>query len=225
MKKYSLFFLSFLTVSICLAQQSVMEYKAMTDGAIRKYFSQSGFKKVKCYSYIACDRNNGKTYSGRYKKNDSFKIDIEFISIFYDLYSKELDYKFEFITSIDSSMKIGVYTESGGFKDIPPCVRMNKPCHYIKQSEAIIIAQKDSIQYPDNLIVEMEGIRKSDEFYWIVSGQDKRIVDYSVERKEGFQYYPQTKKNTRYVNAKTGRILSFEEYKLLNPPFIFVPEN
>jgi hypothetical protein len=147
MIKFPLSFLSFFIFVTCFAQKSVMEYKAITDGAIRKYFSRSGFKKVKCYSYIARDRNNGKTYSDYYKKNDSLKINIEFISIFYDLYSKELDYKFEFITSIDSSMKIGVYTESGGFKDIPPCVRMNKPCHYIKQAEAIIIAKKDLIQY------------------------------------------------------------------------------
>jgi hypothetical protein len=211
-----LIILSFLLCTESFAQKTITEYKALTDRAIKQSFSRSNFKKVKCYSYIARDRHNVKTYSGRYKKKDNFKIDIEFISIFYDLYSKELEYKFSFVMSVDSSMKI-YFTEDGGYIDLPPCVKMNKPCHYIKQAEAIIIAKKDSIQYSDNLIVEMAGTGKSDEFYWIVSGQDKRIVDYSVERKEGFQYYPQTKKNTRYVNAKTGRILSFEEYQRLNP--------
>jgi hypothetical protein len=214
-----LIILSFLLCTESFAQKTITEYKALTDRAIKQSFSRSNFKKVKCYSYIARDRNNGKTYNDYYKKNDSLKINIEFISIFYELYSKELDYIFEFTMSVDSSMKI-YFTEDGGYSNIPPCVKKNKPCNYIKQKEAITIAQKDSIQYLDDLLVRMEKPRLSDEYYWVVmSGKKEKFVmdKDSIVLKKGWYPDPSRSRNTRYVNAKTSKILSFEEYQRLNP--------
>jgi hypothetical protein len=219
MKVPLLIILSFLLCTESFAQKTITEYKALADIAIKQSFSRLSFKKVKCYTYIARDRNNGKIYNDYCKKNDSLKINIEFISTFYDLYSKELDYTFEFTMSVDSSMKI-YFTGDGGYSNIPPCVKKNRLCNYIKQKEAIAIARKDSIQYSDDLLVRMEKPQLSDQFYWVVmSGQKEKFVmdKDSIVLKKGWYPDPSRSKNTRYVNAKTGKLLSFEEYQRLNP--------
>ena len=77
-----------------------------------------------------------------------------------------------------------------------------------------MIAQKDSILHPDNLLVEMLKPKKSNEYYWVVSGQDKKYVDYSGNPEDGWQTYPKKKDNTRYVNARTGSLLSYGKYEL-----------
>jgi hypothetical protein len=216
MLKPLLIILSFLLCTESFAQKTITEYKGITDEAIRKYFSRSSFKRIKCDVYIAQQRHKKEALSGYFKADKNKKVEIESFAVIYYLYSKELNYKFTFVIDIDSNLQVNL-AEYKGLEDIPECVKMNKPCNFIKQKDAIAIAQKDSIQYPDNLIAEVGKPLNSKDFYWIVSGQDKKNVDYSIKRKEGWQSYPLRKKNTRYVNAKTGKILSFEEYQRLNP--------
>lgn len=66
-------------------------------------------------------------------------------------------------------------------------------------------------------MVDLKTPKDSIESYWVVSGQDKRYVDYSKpEPEDGWDLFPLRKNNTRYVNALTGKILDYEEYLLLD---------
>lgn len=196
------------------AQKYLSEYKRLTDNSIRNYFSPVVFKKLRCYDFVAQAKRNqspGDLSDGGYEENKKKIINPEFIALVYSLYSKELEYEFNFRIGVDSNMH--VYVESGGLPNIPPCVSGKGPCRYIKKQVAIQLAKKDSIQYSDNLLVMMRKPKNSNNYYWIVNGQDKNDIDYSSNPNQG---WPQKKDNTRYIDAASGKMLSYEEYQRLN---------
>ncbi|MEI9811075.1 MAG: PepSY domain-containing protein [Bacteroidota bacterium] len=209
---FSVFFSVFVS-SICFGQISLAKYRSMTDSIIKAYFSSSVFRKANCTGYFAQEAKTGNLIGGKYEDDKSKEVNIELITMFYSLKSEELKYEFGFSVSIDSNSKIYLHEE---IFDIPVCVRMGKPCYFITKERAIARAQKDSIQYFTNLIVEMKKPKNSEDYYWVVSGQDKRNVDYSIKPKDGWQVYPKKKSNTRYLNAKTGEILSYDEYQCID---------
>lgn len=214
MPKYLLTFFNLIIIVTCFSQKTIEEFKTIADHAIKKSFSKAIFKKVKCEGYVGQEANKANMIGGSYEPDKNKKVSIELIAMAYLLYSKELNYEFAFNVNIDSSLN--TYAENGGIKDIPPCVRKKGPCNYIKKKEAIEIARKDSILYPDNLLVEMLKPKRSEEFYWVISGQDKRNVDYSFKPDDGWNIFPKKKENTRYVNAMTGQMISYAKYQVLD---------
>ena len=62
---------------------------------------------------------------------------------------------------------------------------------------ALKIAREDSIKHPDNLLAEISKPKNGDQFYWVISGQNRYDVDYSNKPKEGWNILPKRKENTR----------------------------
>ena len=213
--------LFFLIVLFCLGipskgQNILREYKNLSDLILQKEFKNAVFKKIKCLGYILVGKKVGEGSGGDYYENRNKTIDhAEYTLIFYTLFYPSLNYKFNFHIVIDSNKVPSLPVDE--LRDIPECVKKGKKCGFISKQNAIDIAKKDSIQYPDNLMVGLKTPKGSTESYWVVSGQDKYYVDYSKpEPEDGWSVFPLRKNNTRYVNALTGKILKYEEYLLLD---------
>ncbi|MBL7741183.1 MAG: hypothetical protein JNK14_18315 [Chitinophagaceae bacterium] len=199
---------------ICSGQMKIKDYRAMADMAIKKYFSDSGFKEIQCITYLAQEIDTVGLTQGYYEEDKEKIINPSLISVLYFINSKELNYDFEFIVTIDSSLKVFIRSER--IEGIPLCVREKKICHFISTNKAKSISIKDAIDHPDNLMVELVRPANSSEFFWVVSGQDKRNVNYNTDPVENWPLLPKQKNNTRYINAVTAKIVSYEDYSLLN---------
>lgn len=203
----------FLFLSLFLkgySQTSVEKYKLISDNAIRGFFHKKIFKKVKCESFYAQGIQMGESYAGGYDTSKSKLINAKAVAIFYQLYSDYLGYEFEFYVSIDSN-KIA-YVEGRGYEDIPPCVAKRKKCNFISSEIALNIAKKDSIKFENNLLVEFRKSKKTNQFVWVVSGQDINLVRYGIRPVDGWPLFPKNKDNTRIIDAISGDLMDVEEF-------------
>lgn len=196
-------------------QKTLFEYKKMTDKEVKKQLNKPVYKLLRFNGYFGQSIPRGDSFlAGEIvNKNMKQKIKVSLLSFLYFINSAELNHKFHFRMSIDSNLTI--YKDSGGYQNIPECVRLGYKCNFISKYHAIELAQKDSIKHPDNLLVEFEG-SKSGDYYWVISGQDKDHVDYSIVTDDGWPFYPKRKNNTRIFNAKTGSPLNFEDYEKIH---------
>ena len=197
-------------------QTRLNEYKHIADELLQRDLSKAAFEKVKCVGYYFVAKEPGKGDGGDYYGNESKAFsDGQYMLILYTLFSEKLDYIFKFHVVIDSDHVAALPTAE--LKTIPTCVKQNRKCHFISKQAAFEIAINDSIQYPTNLTIELKIPLKSNVPYWMVSGQDKSNVDYSrQEPEDGYKFFPLRRENTRYVNAITGKLLSYEEYQILD---------
>jgi hypothetical protein len=154
--KTGFLFLSLFAILTCHSQKTIGELKAFCDGLIKNNISKSVMSKIKSNGYFGQDADHSKKefLAGDCFEDRNKTVKFELMSFMYELYSKQLDYEYNFRISIDSSLRVYAST-NGGFNNIPPCIRKNQSCNFITKEAAIIIAKKDSISYSDNLIVEM----------------------------------------------------------------------
>lgn len=78
------------------------------------------------------------------------------------------------------------------------------------------IAIKDSIQYTNNLTADFVRPVRALEYFWMITGQDVKLNDFSMPRPaDGWNVF-RNKRNTRYINAKTGEIVEFDAYQKMD---------
>ena len=202
----------------CFSQKTVGYYKSVGDAFMMKQFDPEVFHEVSCISYLAKRNNDGsKRLAGDIVPSLSDTVsNMEWIGFFYDYYSPELGYTFHWYLTLDSDEKVG--PEWMLVKTLPSCVRLKANCQFLNKEKAVAVAIADSLPHPDNYYVELVSPKKASEFYWAITGVDKREIDYSVKPKEGGNLpIPAWKRHsTRLVNAATGRITNLQEYYALD---------
>lgn len=131
--------LFFLIVLLCSGvsskeQNTLREYKILSDKILQKEFTNTVFKKIICDGYMGIGKEVGEGSGGNYYGNRNKTIDhAEYILIFYSLFNTSLKYKFIFHVVIDSN-KVPSLPE-GQLRDIPECVRKNKICKFISKTK------------------------------------------------------------------------------------------
>jgi hypothetical protein len=215
MLKLLIILLSFGITQFCVCQETLKHYKHLADKIIAKHFKPSIFKTIKCKSFIAKGDKEGFGAEGYYNQNRLIRIDSSWdVGLFYTLYSKDLDYEFHFSVTIDTNKKL--LGETRLSTEIPSCIRENKKCGFMTKHDAIAIATQDSIQYPDNLDAQLEKPKNSIEFFWVIIGQDKNFYNYDDKKRElEWVVLVRKQKNTRVINAQTGKLISLRDYSEL----------
>lgn len=204
----------FFLINIVYAQENLIHYKERADILLLSLNKKKILKRAKCEEFIVVGRVVGSGYGGKYSENKNMIItkDAEYVLIYYSLFSKQLDHTFYFHVVVDSN-RIATLP-NGGLNDIPLCVINRNKCNFIRKEQAIKIAKSDRIKNADNLKVEFKLLKsmESKDYYWVVSSQDRNIIDYNLPEPEGgWRYFPLKEDNTRYINAITGHLKSYKE--------------
>lgn len=220
------FLILFLTVGFnppIFCQKSVGQYKKLADDAIRPYFSNEIFRKINCLTYMIRGKTGIDQSGGGFSGNEAVILNSpSCVMIDYTLFSDDLKWTFYFYIIVDSNFIVScdsIHANSPPYEEIrniPDCVRLGRKCNFISKEEAISIARRDLIEYPENLLVTFARPAQALDFFWIVHGADKRVADFSKPAPETGWNTFNKKKDTRYVSAVSGKILSFEEYQLLD---------
>ncbi len=201
------FLLATLTLtSIC--QQRIIDYKNVVDIGLEKYFDISLIKQMKfeVASFIALDSNEV-FYTRHYVPEKNDKERFLKITFTYSYFAKAINHWLDFDISISKDKK-QIYNLQT-IEEIPICLRTNIECGYIKKDSAVKIAISDSIMYPNNLTITfIKPIRKN-EYYWYITGRPKEIAQKNKRRTTARKISPNQRK---IINAKTGNIISWQEY-------------
>lgn len=191
-------------------------YLAKADSFLKMEVVPQVEKDVVRLSYLAKGPSDLKRYAGELPERGADLLDsLEWIGFFYEYASSELDYTFHWYLTIGSDGQVG--PEWMLRKTIPACIRQGFKCNLLTKGQALAIAIRDSLPHPDNYFVELVSPKRSDEFYWVFIGVDKKITDYSIPSAPGVDkpVPPRTRRTTRIVNAVTGRLVPLKEYYAL----------
>ena len=176
-------------------------YKKTADRFVANHFDSSIIKEVKCTA-VTIETETTERTEYFYKPNKRLPQKWKAIWFKYSYYSRELRVPLEFHVKVDSSRIIS--DSSWQLKNIPKCILKNEYCGFISRDSAIRIATNDKIAYKNNLSANLELLDKSSQFIWVVHGSDSNISGPGRRRSDG--------KNTRFINASTGAIISWDEY-------------
>ena len=192
------------------SQKPVSFYKATADSSLKNFFDSRVMKNISCTYFDIHDDDGSSEYYFNDNKNKKFHF--KTIVFEYALYSSELKYNFRFFVEIDIKNKVA--WDSSITRRVPECIRKMRPCNFINSEESRKIAINDSIEHPDNLGFQLERNKLDKEYYWMIIGHEKE------------NYYPAnskvrirtssvgTPRNHRFINAKTGKIVNWNEFKL-----------
>jgi hypothetical protein len=214
MLKTFVIFLFLAFTSTCFCQKSIEEYKKILDRFMSAELNPEVLKNVKCISCRAKGPTDTTRYAGGYPEDSNIVLsNLEWIGFFYNLYSKDLNFGFQFYLSFhEKSNFVGPKTML--IKTFPKCIRENSQCTLISKDSAIRIAQQNGIKYPNNVYVDLVKPKNSENFFWAIDSQDPTYVNYNIPPKEGLDHpiMPWKDANTRIINALTGQIISLKDY-------------
>ncbi|RZJ99826.1 MAG: hypothetical protein EOO46_21840, partial [Flavobacterium sp.] len=194
-------------VQSCFCQQELRNYKELAIKVLSKHFDKDVLNNVKCTKFIAKGDEEGDGADGHYETNQTILIDTTWdIGLFFEVHNNELDYDVPFSLTIAKDGNF--FGETKVIEQVPSCVRRNQHCGFINQRTAISIAKRNSIQYPDNLNAQLVKPKKSEEYFWIVIGQDKNAYNYNDKDNElKWTVLVRRQTNTRVIKAKTGELI------------------
>jgi len=186
------------------SQDKVSIYKSQADSVILSFFEKSVISNLKCTDVAIYGLDSNIIYFSDYQPVRNKKEKISSIVFFYSIFSKTLDYKFNFQITVGRNKKI---QNSTLFDDIPNCIAKGIKCYFISKDSAIKIAIRDSILYPKNLSVEFYKRFNEDNYFWIIRGSpDSNKTHKRTAAKRG------STKNEKIISAETGKIIPHSKF-------------
>jgi len=199
MHRFSITILFLLFVQALLGQDPYSSYKRISDKIISQAFDSSVSHSIKCYKFSVKPSDNGGISFSSYEQFKNRRGTVKEILFEYSLYSTAIKDKFLFSIRLNSKKELLNKEE---LSYIPDCIKKNDTCSLVTRNEAIQIAIRDSIDFPNNLTTNFQ-ISKNGEYYWYIQGQkleDKKKNSQSAYGNIGLNAF-------RYVDAKTGKVI------------------
>jgi hypothetical protein len=192
-KKYLLIgYMLFLPI-LFYGQQRLIEYKIIAEKEIQKHF-EFPLIKTKCTVESKIDIDSTESlFTGNYIIKEEDEESFLNITLEYSIFSDQINDWYSTLITIDSNKTIDY--KKTDFSLIPPCIRRNQECSFIKRDSAIKIAIKDSILYPNNLKAFFGVDKKTAKCFWTINGYP------SIKSKRG------SKNQYRKIDALTGEII------------------
>jgi hypothetical protein len=208
MKQVLILVLTLTLVGTVFSQTNISYFKSISDKEIQNHFDPQIFKNIKCDNFTTIAEDSTETWYSGYESNKNLFLKLSEVSFSYSFYSKSIRNKFEFTVTVFNNKKV----DTNFLNTIPFCILKNSECGYITKDSAIAIAKNDSILYSNNISAEFEKPYYKKEFYWVIEGENvpkgtnaKKTTRSSTKRSVG---------SVKYINAKTGELISWQKYNL-----------
>ena len=206
LRKTVILFLAYFTYTSAFGQVDVTNYKTIADKYLESKFNKKFYGKYKFESFYSTTPQEGYWHfeASQLKSNtiDSFVS----ITFQYSFFSKRLNTQLDFDLTINKDSSIDNTVELSCY--IPDCVLKDTVCNLITKDQAIVIAKKSNIKYSvDFDIVFAKPINKK-EYFWHIIGLNHK-VDRTPNKRNSYKF---SGNQQRIINARTGEIISYEEY-------------
>ena len=196
-----------LIFSNCLfGQIDISKYKIVSDKYLASKFNNKFKGKYIFESFFTTTEDSGNWH---FLANEIINNTIDsFISMTfqYTFFSKKINFKIPFELTVNRDSTIDNTVDL--FRYIPKCIISDSDCNLLTKNEAIQLAKKYKIKYSvDFDIVFCKPSDKSD-YYWSIIGFATKLRGKSNER----HTYKFTGSQERIINARTGELISWEDY-------------
>jgi hypothetical protein len=203
MLRFCIAILFLLFVQDLLGQDPYSSYKRIADKIISQAFDSSVSRSIKCYKFSVKPSDNGGISFSSYEHFKNRRGTVKEIAFDYSLYSTAIKDKFLFRVRLNSKRELLNKEE---LSYIPGCIKKNDTCNLLTRNEAIQIAIRDSIDFPNNLTTDFQ-ISKKGEYYWYIQGE--KLADKNKNRQSP---YGNIGLNAfRYIDAKTGKVIQYQK--------------
>ena len=207
LRKTVILFLAYFTYSSAFGQVDVTNYKIIADKFLESKFNKIFKGKYKLKSFYSTTPEEGYWHfeTDQLKSNtiDSFVS----ITFQYSFFSKRLNTQLDFDVTINKDSTIDNTIDLSCY--IPDCVLRDTVCNLITKDQAIAIAIKSKIKYSVDFDIEFAKPINKKEYFWHIIGFNHK-VDRTPNKRNSYKF---SGSQQRIVNARTGKIISYEDYR------------
>ena len=207
LRKTVILFLAYFTYSSAFGQVDVTNYKIIADKYLESKFNKIFKGKYKLKSFYSTTPEEGYWHfeTDQLKSNtiDSFVS----ITFQYSFFSKRLNMQLDFDVAINKDSTIDNTVDLSCY--IPNCVLRDTDCNLITKDQAIAIAIKSKIKYSVDFDIEFAKPINKKEYFWHIIGFNHK-ADRTPNKRNSYKF---SGSQQRIVNARTGKIINYEDYR------------
>jgi hypothetical protein len=193
MQKLMLLFIYVIFCFNSFAQERTNAFKNVADKLIIENFSPSVYHSITCttVTFLSAGTDGDRAFD--YADVMDTIVSVPYIQFSYIFHSEKLNYDFDFDITVSKAKEL--FCDSIFLEEIPACIRLDQHCRFLSKDDAMKIAIKNSIAYPENMEASFYFNEIEEQYYWFVSSFSLNV---NAPKKD--------LENNKYINAMTGKI-------------------